>query len=115
MMGDCNVVENPLDRSTSSSSHGFKKIKLTRTYIKYKYNIEAYFLEMVILSTHGIIVGMMHKSPCCVGRFYVFSNLVQNPSSHILHYKVLGDSYVSHYHPISLLIDLSTSCLGGSS
>lgn len=27
MMGDCNVVENPLDRSTSSSSHlmGLKK------------------------------------------------------------------------------------------
>jgi hypothetical protein len=48
-------------------------------------------------------------------RLYLFSNFVQKPSSHIMHFKILGDSPFLNHHRVSLLIDLSTSPLGGSS
>lgn len=35
--------------------------------------------------------------------------------SHIMHYNILGDSPFLNQHPVSLLIDLSTSPPGGSS
>ena len=39
----------------------------------------------------------------------MFLSSVQNPSFHILHYKILDDSSFSDHHPISLLINLSAS------
>lgn len=50
-----------------------------------------------------------------LGGFYLFSNSEQNPSSYIVHYMTLGDSSFFFNHlPISFIIDLITSSIGGS-
>ena len=47
-------------------------------------------------------------------RFYSFSDLVQNPSSHIMHYKILWDSSFFYHHLVFLLVNLGTSPPHGS-
>lgn len=117
MTGDLNMNECPLDRSTLSYSQLMSlKEKLTWLAIKSKFNIEDYFSRhngpiylWDNLQDDGIqVLARLH-------RFYIFSNVDQNHYSHIVHYKISGDSSFSKCHPISLLINLSNSPLGGSS
>lgn len=89
------MIENPLDGSMSSlSRHMGCKKELAWANIINKYNIEDYFIRNDSsiflwdnLQDDGIRVLTQ------LDRYYSSSILVQNPSSYIMHYKVLGGLY----------------------
>lgn len=92
--GDFNLMENPLDRSTSLCNRfmGLKE-DLAWTNIKNKYNIKDNFSkdEGPLYSWDNIRedgIRVLAK----LDRFYSFLSSIQNPSSHIMHYQILGDS-----------------------
>ena len=111
MTKDFNMVENPVDKSTSSYSHLMElKKELAWVDIKNKYNIEDYFsrnkgplYSWDNLRKDGI------KVLARLDRFYSFSSSIQNPSSHITQYKIMGDSTFCDHHPISFQINLNNS------
>lgn len=99
-MGDFDMVESPLERSTSSCSWlmGLKE-ELTWTNLKNKYNIEDYFSksEDPLYSWDNLREDAI-RALARLDKFYAFSSSIQNPSSHSMHYKNLGNSTFSDHH-----------------
>lgn len=106
-----------MNRSTSSCSRfmGLRE-ELAWANTKNKYNIDNYssrddgpLYSWDNLRHDGIKVLARRD------RFYSVSSSIQMPSSHIMHYRILGDSTFSDHHLVSFRINLSNNVLGGSS
>ena len=92
MIGDFNMVESPLDRSISACSCLMRlKEELAWVNIKNKYSIEIDFSkgDGFVYSSDNLRDDDI-RVLARLDRFYSFASSV--PSSHIMHYKILGDS-----------------------
>ena len=100
MTGDFNMVENPLDRSTLSCSQlmGLKE-EPAWAEINNKYNNEDYVnkIEGPLYSWDNLRNDGI-KVLATLNEFNSFSSSIQNPSFHITHYKIMGDSTFSNHH-----------------